>query len=207
MAVPRAAVEAKQAGIRATQKGDYSEAAVNFAEACRLDPKLSSACYFQGRSLYYANRFSEALAPLRKSIDAGESDARARSTMAECFEALGKNAEAERAYRKSIANDSDALYKVRYASFLFRQGRANEAVAPLEQALTAKPKDFDANLEMGRVRFELGNWDEALRCLNAALRIRPVSTQAHLLAAKVCQRLGRRAEAEEHLKAARVPEP
>ena len=87
------------------------------------------------------------------------------------------------------------------------QGRAEEAIAPLQEALKLSPGDFEANLEMGRVLFEQEKFFDAASFLEAALRTRPGSTQAHLLAAKVCQRLGRSLEAQQHLKAAQVPEP
>ncbi len=200
--------QAKAAGVRATQRGDYAQAQRDFGEACRIDPKLRDVCFYQGRALYYANRFEEdALIPLRKSIEIGESASRAQSTMAECLEALDRAEEAEREHRKAIAGDPDPQYKVRFAIFLFRQGRAGEAVEPLTEALRVNANDFSANLEMGRVLFEEEKLSEALRFLDTALRARPASTQAHLLAAKVCQRLGRSAEAERHLKAAQVPEP
>ncbi len=201
------ALTAKAAGVRAAQQSNYSEAAEQFGKACRLEPTLKDVCYYQGRALYYSNRFADALAPLQKSVAAGESAARAESTSAECLEALGKSTEAEQAHRKAITQDANPEYKVRYAQFLFRQGRFTEAVDPLTEALKAAPDDFEANLEMGRVLFEEEKFERALAYLNKALRARPEDTQGHLLAAKVCQRLGRSAEAAEHFKAARVPEP
>jgi len=201
------ALAAKARGVRAAQTGDYAQASREFGQACRLDPKLTDVCFYEGRALYYSNRFEEALPPLQKSVEIGESQSRALSTEAECLEALGRSAEAERAHRKAIEGDHDPQYLVRYAVFLFRQGRSSEAVAPLTRALQSKPEDFDANLEMGRVLFEQDKLAEALPFLATALKARPASTQAHLLAAKVCQRLGRSSEAERHLKAAQVPEP
>ena len=199
-------MEAKAAGVRAAQRNDYSQAAKYFGDACRLEPTLKDVCYYQGRALYYGNRFEDALGPLRQSIEAGESQARARSTMAECLEALGRTKDAEREYTFA-AVDANPQYKVRWAVFLFRQGRADEAVAPLREALKISPGDFEANLEMGRVLFEQGKLLDALPFLETALRAQPGSTQAHLLAAKVCQRLGRNAEAQQHLKAAQAPVP
>jgi tetratricopeptide (TPR) repeat protein len=201
------ALEAKAAGVRAAQQNNYSEAARQFGEACRLQPSLKDVCYYQGRALYYSNRFKDAIGPLEKSIMIGESAARAHSTIAECFEALGKPPEAEQAHRQAIREEPNPEYWVRFAIFLFRQGRANEAVEPLSQALKIQPDNFEANREMGRVLFEQDKLESALEFLNKALRARPQDTQAHLLAAKVCQRLGKSAEAAEHLKAAQVPEP
>lgn len=200
-------MEAKAAGVRAAQVNDYSQAAKYFGEACRMEPTLKDVCYYQGRALYYSNQFQAALGPLQQSIAAGESRARAKSTMAECLEALGRAQDAEREHRTAIAEDADPQYKVRFAVFLFRQGRADEAVAPLQEALKLSPEDFEANLEMGRVLFDQGKLLNAASFLEKALRVRPGSTQAHLLAAKICQRLGKNDEARQHLKAAQVPEP
>ncbi len=201
------AIEAKSAGVQAAQVRDYSRAAQEFGKACRLDPKLADVCYYQGRALYYTNRFEDALVPLRSSVELGESAARAHSTIAQCLEALGQPDNAETEYRKAIADDPTGQYRVRYAIFLFRQGRIDEAVVPLTEALKLSPQDFDANLQMGRVLFEQKEFSNSLAFLDKALQIRPASTEANLLAAKVCQQLGRKAEAEKHLKAAQVPEP
>jgi len=199
-------MEAKAAGVRAAQAKDYSRAAQYFGEACRMEPTLKDVCYYQGRALYYSNRFEDALGPLKQSIEAGESQARARSTMAECLEALGRAKDAEREY-KFAAAEANPQYKVRWAVFLFRQGRADEAVAPLREALKISPDDFEANLEMGRVLFEGGKLLPALPFLQTALRAQPGSTQAHLLAAKIDQLLGKTGEAQQHLKAAQALAP
>ena len=200
-------MQAKAAGVVAAQAGDYSRASQEFGRACNLDSKLADVCFYQGRALYYTNRFRDALAPLRRSIEMGDSSARAHSTIGQCFEALGQQDDAESEHRKAIADDPTGQYRVRYALFLFRQGRAEEAVAPLTQALQLDPHSFDANLQMGRVLFEQEKFGSALQFLDIALKLHPTSTEAHLLAAKVCQRLGRQAEAAEHLKAERIPEP
>ena len=200
-------MQAKSAGVAAAQARDYSRAAQEFGKACNLDPKLADVCYYQGRALYYTNRFEDALAPLRRSIEIGESGARAHSTIAQCLEALGQPDNAESEHRKAVADDPTGQDRVRYAIFLFRQGRADEAVAPLTEALKLNSQDFEGNLQMGRVLFELEKFTNALEFLDKALQIRPASTEAHLLAAKVCQQLGRKAEAEKHFKAAQVPEP
>lgn len=200
-------MEAKAAGVQAAQRNDYSQAARYFGQACRMEPTLKDVCYYQGRALYYSNRFEDALGPLKQSIQAGESQARARSTIAECLEALGRTEDAEREYRSTVTADANPQYKVRLAVFLFRQGRADEAVAPLQEALKLSPDDFEANLEMGRVLFEQADFSHAIPFLETALRVRSGSAQAHLLAAKVYQRLGKDSEAQQHLKAARAPEP
>ena len=200
-------MEAKSAGVQAAQVGDYSRAAQEFGKACNLDPKLADVCYYQGRALYYTNRFEDALVPLKRSIDLGESAARAHSTTAQCLEALGQPDNAEGEHRKAIADDPTGQYRVRYAIFLFRQGRVDEAIPPLTEALKLSPQDFEGNLQMGRVLFEQEKFSNALEFLDKALQIRPTSTEAHLLAAKVCQQLSRKSEAEKHLKAAQVPEP
>ena len=201
------AMQAKAAGVQAAQSADYSRAAHEFGKACSLDPHLADVCFYQGRALYYTNRFEDALTPLRRSIEIGESGARAQSTIAQCLEALGRAVDAESSHLKAIADDLNGEYRVRYAIFLFRQGRAEEAVAPLTGALERDPHNFDANLQMGRVLFEQEKFSSALPFLDKAVALRPASTEAHLLAAKVCQRLGREAEAVKHIKAEQIPEP
>lgn len=198
---------AKAEGVRATQSGDFELAERAFGRACQLAPRLSSACFFHGRVLYYLNRFAEALPELQKSLDAGEQAGRVYSTRAQCFEALGRGEEAEAEHRRAIAASPDAQFLMRYALFLYHQGRARDSLEPLGRALAASPDDFEAHLMMGRTLLELDRVESALEHLETATRARPGSTQAHLLAAKACQRLGFAQRAQAHLDAIRAPEP
>ncbi len=205
-AAPRAALDWKSAGVRAAQQGDYETAAQAFAEACRLDPRLPDACYFQGRALYYLNRFEEALPPLKASLGVDKDAARAHTAIAQALEALGRASEAEHSFRQALRSGRSPDTRVRYAVFLFRQGRTEEALKPLQDALQRDPAHFDANLEAGRVLLQLGRLDDAVRHLDRALQSRPGASQAHLLAARALQRAGKHAEAEKHLRAVKVPE-
>ena len=198
---------ARDEGIRATQEGKFEIAEPAFAKACRLDPKLPSACYFHGRVLYYLNRFDEALAELQKALDAGERGGRVYSTRAQCLEALGRTQEAEDEHRKAIAGPPDAQFLTRYGLFLYHQGRAADSLEPLTRATALAPEDFEAQLVLGRALLELGKAGDALGHLESAVRGRPNSSQAHLLAAKACQRLGYAERAKAHLQAIQAPEP
>ena len=201
------AQEAKAEGVRATQEAKFELAERAFGQACQLAPKLASACFFHGRVLYYLNRFTEALPELQKSLDAGESAGRVYSTRAQCLEALGRSEEAKVEHRRAIAASPDAQFLIRYALFLYHQGRARESLEPLGRALAADPDDFEAHLILGRALLELDRVESALEHLETALRVRPGSTQAHLLAAKACQRLGSVERAQKHLDAIQAPEP
>jgi tetratricopeptide (TPR) repeat protein len=204
---PRTAQDWKSAGVLAAQQGDYETAAQAFEESCRLDPRLPDACYYLGRALYYLNRFEDALTPLRKSLGAGGDAARAHTAIAQALEALGRAEEAEQSFRAALRSGKAPETRVRYAVFLFRQGRTVEALHPLQEVLKADPAHFEANLESGRVLLQLGRLEDAVKHLERALESRPDSSQAHLLAARALQRSGRTAEAEKHLKAVKAPEP
>lgn len=201
------AQEAKAEGVRATQEAKFELAERAFGQACQLAPKLSSACFFHGRVLYYLNRFTEALPELQKSIDAGEPPGRAYSARAQCLEALGQSKEAEAEHRKATAASPETQFLTRYALFLYHQGRPRDCLELLDRALAADPDDFEVHLMLGRALLELDRVESALEHLETALRARPSSTPAHLLAAKACQRLGSVERAQRHLDAIQAPEP
>src|SRR5262249_40121728 len=90
-----------------------------------------------------------------------------------------------------------------YAVFLFRQGRVEESLAPIEAALGRHPQSGRAHLEMGCILLALDRLDEAGRHLEHATAITPSSKRAHLLLGKTYLRLGKAEAAEEHLRLAR----
>ena len=88
-----------------------------------------------------------------------------------------------------------------YGVFLFRQGQAEDAVAPLEAALKRHPDAARAYLELGCIELALDRLPEAATHLERALALdRRTCARAHLLLGKVYQRQGKIQAAEEHLR-------
>ena len=102
------------------------------------------------------------------------------------------------AYNAAAAPDEDP--GIDYAVFLFREGRAEEAIVPLESVLKRHPDAARAHLEMGCIQLALDHLPEAAAQLERALELDPRVARAHLLLGKVYQRQGKSQAAEEHLR-------
>jgi len=120
------------------------------------------------------------------------------------YVALFLPAEAERHFVKAIQlagparNGEDP--RVDYGAFLFRQGRTEEAVRPLEQAVRDAPSSARANLEWGRVLLHLNRVNEAAACLEKTVALEPDNSNAHLLLGQAYLRIGRTNEGERELR-------
>ena len=184
------------AGAESATRGDYLHAEESFHRACLLNPKLPDACLYFGRTLYLLDRFAEAIGVLRNALESGPpATAETYRILALSLEALGKSAEAESAFLDAVKLDRNLALNedpaIDYGVFLYRQGRAQAALAPLQAAVKRHPDAARAQLELGCVLLALDRVDDAAAHLARAASLEPAVARAHLLLAKAYQRLGK----------------
>ena len=211
-AAPRNAQTWKVLGVVHASRSDYERADQPFERACSLAPDLVDACYYYGRNLYAMNRFEPALAALRKALPKDGRPWRVHLGIAQALEALGRNAEAAKEFDAAVRGWTDSPRDARgtadfdprmhQAVFLFRQGRAADALGPARAAVADFPSAGRPRFELGRVLYQLGDLQAAAVELEKAVAYGHGSP-AHLLLAKAYLRLGRAADAEKHLAAGR----
>jgi Flp pilus assembly protein TadD len=194
----------KALGVGYASQGNYDRAEPPFRIACKLQPSLPDACLYYGRTLYLLNRFQPAIEVLRRTVQGEPGNGEAYRLLALSLEASGQTTEAGDAFlqavrlnRSSSPNDDP---DIDYAVFLFRQGKAETALAPLESALKRHPDAARAHLELGCVLLSLGRISEAASHLERSLALDPQSARAHLLLGKVYLRLDKPEAAERHLR-------
>src|SRR5262249_16780636 len=90
--------------------------------------------------------------------------------------------------------------RVDYGAFLFRQGRVEEALRPLEQAVHDAPVSARANIELGRVLLHLNRLDDAAAHLEKAVPADPGNWNAHLLLGRAYLQLGRTNQGEREMR-------
>ena len=200
----------KVLGVVHASRGDYERADEPFKQACSLAPTLVDACYYYGRNLYALNRFDPALAALRKALPRDARPWRVRLGIAQALEALGRGAESAKEFEAAVAawrasprdqrGTAEFDPRMHQAVFLFRQGRAEEALAPARAAVEEFPSAGRPRFELGRVLYQLGQVEAAAAELEKAVAFGYGPT-AHLLLGKAYLRLGRTADAEKHLAA------
>jgi Flp pilus assembly protein TadD len=194
----------KALGVVYASRREFELAETPFRNACERQPTLPDACLYYGRTLYLLNRFQPAIDVLHPALQRDAENGEAYRLLALSLEALGQAAEAGNAFRQAVrfkrggvANEDPAID---YGVFLFRQGQAEDAVAPLEGALKRHPDAARAYLELGCIELALDRLPQAASHLERALALDPNAARAHLLLGKVYQRQGKTQAAEEHLR-------
>jgi tetratricopeptide (TPR) repeat protein len=182
-------------GVAYSSLGDYQHAEEPFHKACLLKPLLPDACLYFGRTLYLLDRFEPALDVLHRAEGNDPQNAQIRRVEALCLAALGRASEAEAAFREAVRLGNGAAAAddpaIDYAVFLFHQGRAEQALGPLESAIKQHADVARAQLELGCVLLALDRLEEAAKHLERAVALDPGSQRAHLLLGKVYLRMGK----------------
>jgi tetratricopeptide (TPR) repeat protein len=192
---PSDAATWKALGVAYAASGDYTRATEPFHRACLLDAKLPDACLYFGRALYLTDRFAQAVHVLRAAAAGDARDPQVRRVLGLALEASGDAAGAETAFREAIRlggtsapNEDPAID---YGVFLYRGGKAEEALDPLQAAVRRYPDAARARLELGCVLLSLDRLDEAALQLERAIALDPQGARGHLLLGKVYQRQGK----------------
>ena len=123
------------------------------------------------------------------------------------YEAIGRLAHAEgdfgratEAYqhRARLAPRDPAAHKD-LAGILVEQGRADDALAALDAALSIDPRDAPAHASIGRIRLDAGQPAEALASLLRAVTLDPAMYEARYPLALALSQTGRREDAAREL--------
>lgn len=206
---PSNAGEWKRQGLALAADKKLAAAVPPLTKACDLDPRDEESCYYLARTLNALGRWDEARAPFEKALRVSPKPmlARVHRAVALNFMALGRTAEAEQHFREALAkmSDADSLPedpRVDYGAFLFRQGRTNEALQLLQQAVKAAPSSARAHGELGRVLLHSGKADVAVVHFEKALELDGRASSLRLLLGRAYLQAGRVEEGQKQLQMA-----
>jgi Flp pilus assembly protein TadD len=204
---PRHARAWKALGVVHAAQEDFAGADVPFRNACEIDVRVEDACYFYGRNAYALNRFELSLEAMNKALRYDRRPWRVHLAIAQALEGLGRADNADEHFRKAIqlmGNDRpsapDFDPRLNRSVFLYRQGRAEEALAAVRPVIEENPRAARPQLELGRALLQLGRLQEAAQALEQAVSLDRNSAAAHLLLGRVYARLGQPEKAAEHSK-------
>jgi Flp pilus assembly protein TadD len=182
-------------GVVFAARHDYTAAEAPFHRACTLNPALPDACLYYGRILYLEDRFDDALPVLQNAAAREPKNPEIYRIEALCLEAMGRAQDAEEQFRRAVglAQQVKAAEDpaVDYGVFLYRAGRTEEALGPLQAAVDRDAKSARAQLELGCALLALGRAEDAAWHLERAVALNPAAPRAHLLLGKAYQRLGK----------------
>ena len=156
------AVELNNIGTALANQQMFKLAAEKFAEAYRLDPRLTVAETNQGIVLFYLGEDSAAEQILTRATTQNPTDAHPWYVLGLLYRSIGKNSEAAAAFQRAIAidpTDADAHYFL--ASCDFDLHELNRATAEYRLALQLNPLEASAEFGLARTLQRAGKTAEA----------------------------------------------
>jgi Flp pilus assembly protein TadD len=134
----------------------------------------------------------------RKSLELDPRSATANQNLAASLARQGEFVQAEPHFRAALETNPTARSHTGLGFVLGQQGRVDEAVAALHDAIEADPKHAPAYDRLGTIQAAQGDLEEAASNYRQLIRLRP-SALAHEKLAAVLMRLGRTDEARQEM--------
>ncbi len=148
--------------------GRPDEAMAELREAEGLDPLSVILVADQGRALFFARRYEEAVARCRRALETDPSFLPARIHLGMALEELGRVDEALREYEET-ARLSDGRQRVLVARALAAGGRPQEARRVLAEVVDLAARSYVSPYGIAQVHTALGDLDQAFSWLNRAV--------------------------------------
>lgn len=169
-----------------TVNGADAGATAGTAAANEGDRSRAQTLVESGRELYRTDQDEQAVAAFEEAIRLDPDLAEAHFRLGLAYDAVGKETEAEAAYKKSIdkykksfqANDKDAEghYNVGQAYAGLRL--YSEAIREYRHATRLKSDDSDIYYDLGMALSKLANYDEAVTAFSKSVEIDPQNYRA-----------------------------
>ncbi len=182
--------------------GELELAEAHYRESLAIEPQ--AAIYNDlGFVLERQGMTEEAVEQFRKSLELEPGSASAHYNLAASLARGGEYPEAERHFRAALEEKPSAQAYTGLGYVLWQQGRADEAIDRLHDAIEADPKLPAAYEQLGTILAEQGRLEEAASDYRQLVRSRP-SAAAHQKLAAVLMRLGRTDEARKEMEMAKA---
>ena len=188
-------------GMTQFMLGRVEAAELELTRASKLNPRDWESIYYLGRLYFERGDLHTALATFQKVLAIDPYNVKAHNGLGETYTMLTRFHEAEKAYLKAIELERQQTIKSEWPYFnlgvLYRaQGRTQEALVYLRQALTRNPKGATGKAKLAAVLIDAGKYDEALKELGEAVEIDPDNRESRYRLAKLLTRMGRLKEAK-----------
>ena len=167
---PIAAETRFAAGQLAESRGAFAQAAEQYQQALKIDPKHAEAMFHLGVVYAQMKKYPEAIGVWKRYVKATGESPQAYGNLGFCYELAGRPEEAEAAYQRGIRKDpANVACHVNYGLMLVRRGRVGEGKLQLGAVL--KPAEVHYNL--GSVYESAGRKEQAKAEYRQALQLDP----------------------------------
>ncbi len=169
----------------AARLDDVEQAAWHYERAAALSATPGPVLLALGRLYSQAEQWSKAVDALRRSIDAGPTDA-AFATLARAYERLDQLEAAAEAAQNAAESAPERAAHWAYLGKLHRLlGQQDRALEYLEKAVARDRTDAETHREMGLVYEARGQYADALEAYQEAIRLAPDQAESYFRAGVV----------------------
>jgi tetratricopeptide (TPR) repeat protein len=152
---------------------EFEKAVLELETAGKLNPDLPRVQYSLGLCYYKLGRSKEASTAFETELQRSPKDFSTLYYSAYFREESGDIAGAHKNINLALAIDTEsAEANALLGKILFKEGKAAEAVKPLESSVAKNPTDPDWRYLLGRVFLQLGRKEDATREFNESKRLR-----------------------------------
>jgi Flp pilus assembly protein TadD len=143
---------------------EFEQALEELKEAEKLNRDLPRLYFAMGVTLSQLGRHKEATAALENELKRAPGEFSTLYSLALALESDGNLAAAHGRVQEALRRDpQSADANAQLGKILFKQGKASEALKPLELAAAKKPADHETRYTLARVYQQLGRREEAAR--------------------------------------------
>jgi len=175
----------------------------SLAKINSIDPNSVLAHELSAEMMEAMNNYDGAVVELKKAVEMAPQRPGTHYKLGVAYLALSQLDSASEQFRAELAVDPancTAHWRIG-GVVLLKNGSPQEALAEINQALSACPSLTDARVDRARALIKLDRNAEALKDLEAAVKANPTEASVHFLLAKTYRTLGRTQEAQAEMRA------
>jgi tetratricopeptide (TPR) repeat protein len=195
-------------GDQYLSKNNLDAAAIEYANAVRLDPQFGEARFKLAQTYEQIGNLRAAFAEYVRAADALPDDRKAQIRATEVLLLAGRYDDAKtRASTLLEKNPDDLDALLLRANAMAALKDPAGAIAEIEQAIKLRPDDSRGLISLGTIQMQSGARKEAEAAFREAVATEPTSVDAHLAFANFLWSTERVAEAEQEIKQGLALEP
>ena len=190
------------------QQGKYSEAAVQFLNATRVDPSYSEAHYQLAQSYLKMQQWSPAYQEFARTADLDPNNWQARVDLTNLLIASNNQPQAQEQVDLLLKKwPNQWQVHVLASTLLASRASFGDAIAEMQKAITLEPGRSDSYLTLGLLQQKNTQADAAEASFKKAIELDPKSVQAPMILGSYYQSRGRWSDAEALFRSAIALDP
>ena len=178
-------------GVKAQQRGQYSEAIQDFTKAIKREEDYAEAYHARGLAYDRKGEYDQAIQDLTKAIELKEDYAEAYYDRGSAYHSKGEYDQAIQDLTKAIELKEDYVEAYAFRGLAYHsKGEYDQAIQDLTKAIELKEDYAEAYLICGSAYHSKGEYDQAIQDLTKAIELKEDYVEAYLARALVYRSKG-----------------